>query len=109
MGSNGLTSARHDVLCHEYAPLYPEAFDPAVPKELVFSGKYKLTEIEPESGVEVGRLVLSPTRTCVPKASPASFAAFLLRSDLLATTAVVFACVCIGCSISACTSIIYPP
>mmetsp|Transcript_8096 Transcript_8096/g.14043 ORF Transcript_8096/g.14043 Transcript_8096/m.14043 type:complete len:447 (+) Transcript_8096:169-1509(+) len=66
MGSNGLTSARHDVLSHEYAPLYPEAFDPAVPKELVFSGKYKLTEIEPESGVEVGKLVLSPTRTYAP-------------------------------------------
>ena len=43
MGSNGLTSARHDVLAHTYAAKYPEAFDPAVPEDLIFSGKYNLT------------------------------------------------------------------
>uniref|UniRef100_A0A7S0RP40 phosphoribosylformylglycinamidine cyclo-ligase n=1 Tax=Pyramimonas obovata TaxID=1411642 RepID=A0A7S0RP40_9CHLO len=66
MGSNGLTSARHDTLAHGYAERFPEAFDPAVPEDLVFSGKYKLTDVEPESGVEVGKLVLSPTRTYAP-------------------------------------------
>jgi hypothetical protein len=66
MGSNGLTSARHDVLSHEYAAKFPEAFDPAVPEELVFSGKYKLQDVEAETGLEVGKLVLSPTRTYAP-------------------------------------------
>lgn len=66
MGSNGLTSARHDVFCKMYADKYPESFDPSVPRDLVFSGKYKLTDIEPETGVTVGKLVLSPTRTYAP-------------------------------------------
>jgi len=66
MGSNGLTSARHDVFAKYLAKKYPESFDPAVPESLVFSGKCKLTdEIE---GVETdaGKLVLSPTRTYAP-------------------------------------------
>jgi phosphoribosylformylglycinamidine cyclo-ligase len=66
MGSNGLTSARHDVFDKELAAKYPESFDPAVPEELVYSGKYKLTDIEPETGLTVGKLVLSPTRTYAP-------------------------------------------
>jgi len=66
MGSNGLTSARHDVLSHVYAATFPEAYDPAVPEELIFSGKYKLTDKEAETGVDVGKLVLSPTRTYAP-------------------------------------------
>lgn len=66
MGSNGLTSARHDVFTKSLATQYPESFDPAVPAALVYSGKYKLTDIEPETGMTVGKLVLSPTRTYAP-------------------------------------------
>lgn len=66
MGSNGLTSARHDVLAHELADRYPESFDPAVPRELVYSGTRRLTEVEPESGLTYGKLILSPTRTYLP-------------------------------------------
>lgn len=66
MGSNGLTSARHDVFNKTYADKYPESFDPAVPRDLVFSGKYNLTDVEPETGITVGKLVLSPTRTYAP-------------------------------------------
>ena len=66
MGSNGLTSARHDVFAHNLAASYPESFDPAVPASLVYSGKYQLTDIEPETGLTVGKLVLSPTRTYAP-------------------------------------------
>ena len=66
MGSNGLTSARHDVFAHNLATSYPESFDPAVPASLVYSGKYQLTDIEPETGLTVGKLVLSPTRTYAP-------------------------------------------
>ena len=51
MGSNGLTSARHDVFAHDLAARYPESFDPAVPASLVYSGKYQLTDIEPETGL----------------------------------------------------------
>ena len=66
MGSNGLTSARHDVFAKSVGEKYPETFDPAVPEDLVYSGKYQLTDIEPETGMTVGKLVLSPTRTYAP-------------------------------------------
>lgn len=66
MGSNGLTSARHDVFAKEYADKYPESFDPAVPNELVYSGKYKVTDELPGSPLNIGKLVLSPTRTYAP-------------------------------------------
>ena len=69
MGSNGLTSARHDVFDKTIATNYPESFDPAVPFDLVFSGKKQLTEeieIEGFGKITVGKLVLSPTRTYAP-------------------------------------------
>lgn len=66
MGSNGLTSARHDVFSHEYYTKYPESFDPEVDESLVYSGNLKLTDIEPETGITYGKLVLSPTRTYLP-------------------------------------------
>ncbi len=71
MGSNGLTSARHDVFSKYLAEKYPESFDHNVPDELVYSGKYKLTETSPYEreigeGLSVGELVLSPTRTYAP-------------------------------------------
>ncbi|MFN5169923.1 MAG: AIR synthase related protein [Cyclobacteriaceae bacterium] len=66
MGSNGLTSARHDVFDHHYARKYPESFDPGVPLELVYSGKYKLTDELPGTPLNIGKLVLSPTRTYAP-------------------------------------------
>ena len=65
MGSNGLTSARHDVFAKYLAERYPETYDKAVPEELVYSGKYKLTDKALE-GATVGQLVLSPTRTYAP-------------------------------------------
>ncbi len=69
MGSNGLTSARHDVFDKSIATNYPESFDPAVPFDLVFSGGKKLTdtvEIDSENSITAGKLVLSPTRTYAP-------------------------------------------
>lgn len=66
MGSNGLTSARHDVFAKYLAQQYPESFDPGVPADLVYSGQYKLTDVVPEVGVTMGKLVLSPTRTYAP-------------------------------------------
>ena len=66
MGSNGLTSARHDVFAKEYAAKYPESFDPNVSSELVYSGNYKVTDSIPGVDVNVGKLVLSPTRTYAP-------------------------------------------
>lgn len=66
MGSNGLTSARHDVFANEYASKYPESFDSQVPANLVYSGKHKLTDSVPGVNVNVGQLVLSPTRTYAP-------------------------------------------
>lgn len=66
MGSNGLTSARHDVFEKYIAKRYPESYDAAVPQELVYSGSRKLDEIEPETGLTYGKLVLSPTRTYAP-------------------------------------------
>lgn len=69
MGSNGLTSARHDVFHHDLAAKYPESFDPQVPKSLVYSGSRFLTEkFVSETGehLDIGKLVLAPTRTYAP-------------------------------------------
>lgn len=66
MGSNGLTSARHDVLGHYLAAKYPESFDPSVPTDLVYSGSKKLTDPVAGTPLNVGQLVLSPTRTYAP-------------------------------------------
>ncbi len=66
MGSNGLTSARHDVFTKTYATKYTEAFDPAVPDDLVFSGSKRLTDQTEIHGVDAGKMVLSPTRTYAP-------------------------------------------
>lgn len=69
MGSNGLTSARHDVFDKSVADSYPESFDPAVPYDLVFSGGKKLTDkirIDENTEITIGKLVLSPTRTYAP-------------------------------------------
>ena len=66
MGSNGLTSARHDVFSKYLAEKYPESYDKAVPKELVYSGSYKLTDKVEGSPINAGKLVLSPTRTYAP-------------------------------------------
>ncbi len=67
MGSNGLTSARHDVFAPVYAQKYPESFDAYnMPSDLAYSGSLLLTDIEPESGIPAGKLVLSPTRTYLP-------------------------------------------
>lgn len=66
MGSNGLTSARHDVFCKKYAEKYPETYDHDVPYNLIYSGACKLTD--PVNGIDrdMGKLVLSPTRTYLP-------------------------------------------
>lgn len=66
MGSNGLTSARHDVFANEYANKYPETYDVGVPKDLVYSGSKKLTDAIVDSPLNAGKLVLSPTRTYAP-------------------------------------------
>ena len=66
MGSNGLTSARHDVFAKYLAEKYPESFDSAVPEELVYSGQKKLTDSVEDSPIDAGKLVLSPTRTYAP-------------------------------------------
>ncbi|WP_333878963.1 AIR synthase related protein [Flavobacterium sp.] len=66
MGSNGLTSARHDVFAKYLAQKYPESFDAAVPAELVYSGTTKLTDSVEGSPIDAGKLVLSPTRTYAP-------------------------------------------
>ena len=66
MGSNGLTSARHDVFAKYLAEKYPESYDPAVPESLVFSGKCRLTDAVEKTGLDAGKLVLSPTRTYAP-------------------------------------------
>lgn len=74
MGSNGLTSARHDVFSRVYAKKYPESFDPNIPSDLVYSGSCRLTDpvegtpVDPSTGlsVDAGKLVLSPTRTYAP-------------------------------------------
>jgi len=66
MGSNGLTSARHDVFGKELAERYPDSFDPSVPDDLVYSGNMQLTQPSEVEGMDVGSLVLSPTRTYAP-------------------------------------------
>ncbi|MDD2380672.1 MAG: AIR synthase-related protein, partial [Mariniphaga sp.] len=66
MGSNGLTSARHDIFHNYLAKRYPESFDPDIPEDLVYTGKYKLTDEIESLGIDAGQLVLSPTRTYAP-------------------------------------------
>jgi len=66
MGSNGLTSARHDVFEHSIATKYPESFDNSVDEKYVYCGSKALTDIEPETELTYGKLVLSPTRTYAP-------------------------------------------
>ena len=66
MGSNGLTSARHDVFSNLFAKKYPESYDAAVPSDLVYTGKYNLTDTYAGVDVNIGKLVLSPTRTYAP-------------------------------------------
>jgi phosphoribosylformylglycinamidine cyclo-ligase len=66
MGSNGLTSARHDVFTKRLMAAYPESFDPSVPEDLVYSGSHDLTSPAPGTPLDMGKLVLSPTRTYAP-------------------------------------------
>jgi phosphoribosylformylglycinamidine cyclo-ligase len=66
MGSNGLTSARHDVFSKVYAEKYPESYEPSIPKDLIYSGKYLLTDDIEGAPLNMGKLVLSPTRTYAP-------------------------------------------
>jgi len=66
MGSNGLTSARHDVFVKKLADKYPESYNPSVPEDLVYSGNKFLTDKIPGCDLDVGKLVLSPTRTYAP-------------------------------------------
>ena len=69
LGSNGLTSARHDVLHHDYAKKYPETFEPTLKDEVVYLGKNKMTdeiEIDGFGKINIGKLLLSPTRTYAP-------------------------------------------
>jgi phosphoribosylformylglycinamidine cyclo-ligase len=66
MGSNGLTSARHDVFSKIYADKYPETYDKDIPKDLVYTGSYKVEDTINEVPVNIGQLVLSPTRTYAP-------------------------------------------
>ncbi len=66
MGSNGLTSARHDVFGKYIAAKYPETYDNGIPQDLVYSGSKKLDELDPVTGLTYGKLVLSPTRTYAP-------------------------------------------
>jgi phosphoribosylformylglycinamidine cyclo-ligase len=66
MGSNGLTSARHDLFAHYLADRYPESYDPAIPSALVYSGTCRLTDRIEDLGIEAGKLALSPTRTYAP-------------------------------------------
>ncbi len=70
MGSNGLTSARHDVLGHYLAEKYEESYDHSIPESLVYSGPHKLTDATEIDGVDVGHLILSPTRTYLPVMVP---------------------------------------
>jgi len=66
MGSNGLTSARHDVFEKYLATKYPESYDHSIPQKLIYSGKYKLTDKIENLDIDAGKLVLSPTRTYAP-------------------------------------------
>jgi len=65
-GSNGLTSARHDLFSSEVGAKYPETYDQNIPSEVVYTGSKQLAETEPETGVTYGKLLLSPTRTYAP-------------------------------------------
>lgn len=66
IGSNGLTSARHELFANHLAEKYPESYDDLIPKSLVYTGKYQLTQRIPDLGADAGRLLLSPTRTYAP-------------------------------------------
>ena len=66
MGSNGLTSARHDVFSNIYASKYPESYDSSIPNDLIYSGSKLLTEKYHDLNINIGKLVLSPTRTYAP-------------------------------------------
>ncbi len=66
MGSNGLTSARHDVFAPYLASKYPESFDTSIPHDLIYSGRLKLTDLIEGLNTDAGKLVLSPTRTYAP-------------------------------------------
>lgn len=66
MGSNGLTSARHDLFAHYLAQKYPESYDNGMPEDLAYAGKYNLTDEIENLGLDAGKLVLSPTRTYAP-------------------------------------------
>jgi phosphoribosylformylglycinamidine cyclo-ligase len=66
IGSNGLTSARHDVFYNKLSDIYPESYDDLIPQKLVYTGKYRLTSPIPELGIDAGKMVLSPTRTYAP-------------------------------------------
>lgn len=70
IGSNGLTSARHDFFSKEYAERYPETFDPNLPSDLVYTGSFKVTDEIPGVSLNAGKLVLSPTRTYAPVLIP---------------------------------------
>jgi phosphoribosylformylglycinamidine cyclo-ligase len=70
MGSNGLTSARHDVFNNHLALKYPESYDDLIPSSLVYTGKLELTEKIPELNMDAGKMVLSPTRTYAPIVKP---------------------------------------
>lgn len=66
IGSNGLTAARHELLHAEYKVKYPESLDNGMPEELAYCGKFRLQDIEMQTGLPVGKLLLSPTRTFLP-------------------------------------------
>lgn len=66
IGSNGLTSARHEILSKYYFEKYPESADPNLPDEVIYNGKYKLTDQSPCPGLDVGKMLLAPTRTYAP-------------------------------------------
>ncbi|MEI7596233.1 MAG: AIR synthase related protein [Bacteroidota bacterium] len=66
MGSNGLTSARHDVFTNKYASLYPETFDASIPKDLIYNGSKDISDSVENAPCNAGKLVLSPTRTYAP-------------------------------------------
>lgn len=66
IGSNGLTSARHEMLNKVYAAKYPESFDNSIPEKLIYSGNYLLTDKVPELTINIGKALLSPTRTYIP-------------------------------------------
>lgn len=70
IGSNGLTSARHDLFSNHLAKKYPESYDDLIPRSLVYTGKLELTKTIPEVGMHAGKLLLSPTRTYAPIIKP---------------------------------------